>query len=131
MYRGSISSGAELSQALRHTPRCCALDPRLAGFRRLGDRLGFLLHELFLRGLAHLEISIQIKPLLRQALAQVIDHVLGFVLSTTLVVAALSHLYGARPGRGVTAALLLSIGLWLLFVRVLALPLPVGSLWIR
>ncbi|HSH74736.1 MAG TPA: tripartite tricarboxylate transporter TctB family protein [Longimicrobiales bacterium] len=57
--------------------------------------------------------------------------VLGFVLSTTLVVAALSHLYGARPGRGVTAALLLSIGLWLLFVRVLALPLPVGSLWIR
>jgi len=57
--------------------------------------------------------------------------VLGFVLSTTLVVGALSHLYGAPPKRGVPAAALLSVALWLLFVRLLALPLPVGSLWMR
>jgi putative tricarboxylic transport membrane protein len=57
--------------------------------------------------------------------------VLGFVLSTTLVVAALSHLYGASPRRGVPAAAMLSAALWLLFVRLLALPLPIGELWIR
>ena len=50
---------------------------------------------------------------------------LGFFLSTTLVVAALSHLYGALPRRGVPAAALLSAGLWLLFVQILALPLPI------
>ena len=57
--------------------------------------------------------------------------VLGFFLSTTLVVAALSHLYGASPRSGVPAAALLSAGLWLLFVRLLALPLPIGELWMR
>lgn len=56
---------------------------------------------------------------------------LGFFLSTTLVVAALSHLYGAPARRGVPAAALLSGALWLLFVYLLALPLPVGTLWMR
>lgn len=56
---------------------------------------------------------------------------LGFWLSTTLVVAALSHLYGAPPRRGVPAAGLLAGALWLLFVELLALPLPIGSLWMR
>ena len=56
---------------------------------------------------------------------------LGFFLSTTLVVAGLSHLYGASPRRGVPAAALLSAALWLLFVQLLALPLPIGELWIR
>ena len=55
----------------------------------------------------------------------------GFFLSTTLVVASLSHLYGATPRRGITAASLLSGALWLLFVQLLSLPLPIGSLWIR
>ncbi len=56
---------------------------------------------------------------------------LGFLLSTTLVVAALSHLFFAAPRRGVPAAAGLAFALWLLFVWVLALPLPVGRLWTR
>jgi putative tricarboxylic transport membrane protein len=56
---------------------------------------------------------------------------IGFLLSTTLVVAALSHLFGAAPRRSVPAALALTVGLWVVFVRVLALPLPVGELWMR
>lgn len=56
---------------------------------------------------------------------------LGFFLSTTLAVGALSWLYGAPLRRGVPAAAALSGALWLLFVRLLALPLPVGDLWIR
>jgi putative tricarboxylic transport membrane protein len=54
---------------------------------------------------------------------------LGFLLSTTLVVAALSHLFFAEPRRSVPAAAALAFVLWLLFVWVLALPLPVGRLW--
>lgn len=54
---------------------------------------------------------------------------LGFLLSTTLVVAALSHLFFAVPRRSVPAAAALAFALWLLFVWVLALPLPVGRLW--
>jgi putative tricarboxylic transport membrane protein len=56
---------------------------------------------------------------------------LGFLLSTTVVVAALSHLFGAPPRRSVPAALTLTVGLWVVFVRVLALPLPIGDLWMR
>lgn len=56
---------------------------------------------------------------------------LGFFTATTLVVTALSLLYrGPFVGSAVAAAGL-SGGLWLLFVRVLSLPLPVGELWIR
>ena len=54
---------------------------------------------------------------------------LGFLLSTTLLVAALSHLFDAVPRRSVPAAAALAFALWLLFVWVLALPLPVGRLW--
>ena len=54
---------------------------------------------------------------------------LGFLLSTTLVVAALSHLFFAPPRRSVPAAAGLAFVLWLLFVWVLGLPLPVGRLW--
>lgn len=55
--------------------------------------------------------------------------VVGFFASTTLVVAVLSWLYGAPWVKGAAAAAALSGALWLLFVRVLALPLPIGSLW--
>ena len=56
---------------------------------------------------------------------------LGFLLSTTLVVTALAYLYGAPTRRGLPAAALLSGALWLLFVHLLALPLPIGALWMR
>ena len=57
--------------------------------------------------------------------------VLGFVISTMLVVTGLSYLYGAPPRRGLAAAATLAVVLWLLFVQVLALPLPIGSVWLR
>jgi len=56
--------------------------------------------------------------------------VLGFFLSTTAVVAAISALYGGPRGRGTLVAAVLAGALWLLFVQLLGLPLPVGSLWI-
>jgi putative tricarboxylic transport membrane protein len=55
---------------------------------------------------------------------------LGFILSTTAAVTALSLLFGGPPLRSTVAAAALSSGIWLLFVRALALPLPLGSLWI-
>lgn len=56
---------------------------------------------------------------------------LGFFLSTTLVVTALSLLYRGPLLPSAAAAAVLAGGLWLLFVRLLSLPLPVGELWIR
>lgn len=56
---------------------------------------------------------------------------MGFFLSTTLVVTALALLYRGPPAGSTAAAALLSGALWLLFVRALSLPLPVGDLWIR
>lgn len=56
---------------------------------------------------------------------------IGFFLATTLVVAALAVLYRGPVQGSVTAGLTLAAALWLLFVRILALPLPVGDLWIR
>jgi putative tricarboxylic transport membrane protein len=56
---------------------------------------------------------------------------IGFPISTTLVVAALSHLFGAALVRSIPAAAVLTAGLWVVFVRFLALPLPVGELWMR
>lgn len=55
----------------------------------------------------------------------------GFFTSTTLVVGGLALLYRGPPVASLAAAALLSGALWLLFVRALALPLPVGDLWIR
>jgi putative tricarboxylic transport membrane protein len=56
---------------------------------------------------------------------------IGFFLATTLVVAALAMLYRGPVGGSLAAGMALAGTLWLLFVRILALPLPVGDLWIR
>jgi putative tricarboxylic transport membrane protein len=56
---------------------------------------------------------------------------IGFFLSTTLVVAGLAYLFRGPWKGGLLAGVTLSTALWLLFVRVLALPLPVGTLWTR
>lgn len=54
---------------------------------------------------------------------------LGFVVATTATVAALSILYGGPWRKAVTAALILSVVLWYLFVWPLGLPLPLGAVW--
>lgn len=54
---------------------------------------------------------------------------LGFVVATTLCVAAVGRLMGAPPVRALASAFLLSAGLWYLFVWGLRLPLPLGGLW--
>ena len=56
---------------------------------------------------------------------------LGFFLSTSLVVATLGFLFGGRPAQSCAFAVLLSTVLWLLFGSALALPLPIGDLWVR
>lgn len=56
---------------------------------------------------------------------------LGFFLSTTMVVAGLAVLFGGPWRGGLAAGLTLSAALWLLFVALLSLPLPLGELWIR
>lgn len=56
---------------------------------------------------------------------------LGFFLSTTLVVAGLAILFGGPWKGGIAAGLTLSAALWLLFLALLSLPLPIGELWIR
>lgn len=56
---------------------------------------------------------------------------MGFFLSTSLVMGALSGLFGAPPFKAAAAAASLSAALWLLFVYGLSLPLPLGDLWIR
>lgn len=54
---------------------------------------------------------------------------LGFVVATTATVSALSILFGGPWKKAVTAALTLSVVLWYLFVWLLGLPLPLGSVW--
>ena len=56
---------------------------------------------------------------------------LGFFLSTSLVVTTLGVLFGGPRIGSLVAGVSLSAILWLLFVVVLALPLPIGDLWIR
>lgn len=56
---------------------------------------------------------------------------LGFFLSTTAVVAGLGVLFGGPWKGGLATGLTLSGALWLLFVALLSLPLPIGDLWIR
>jgi putative tricarboxylic transport membrane protein len=56
---------------------------------------------------------------------------IGFFTATTLVILALALLYRGPPIPSAVAALAVSGALWLLFVALLALPLPVGDLWIR
>jgi putative tricarboxylic transport membrane protein len=56
---------------------------------------------------------------------------IGFLLSTVLVVTVLSRLFGAALRRCAPAAVALAFTLWLLFVWLLGLSLPVGDLWLR
>lgn len=56
---------------------------------------------------------------------------IGFFAATSLVVLALALLYRGPLLPSAMAALGLSGVLWLLFVALLSLPLPVGELWIR
>ncbi|MDH3272682.1 MAG: tripartite tricarboxylate transporter TctB family protein [Gemmatimonadota bacterium] len=57
--------------------------------------------------------------------------VIGFFVSTTLVTTALSLLFRGPLRGSLVAGTVLSGGLWLLFVELLSLPLPIGDLWIR
>jgi len=56
---------------------------------------------------------------------------LGFFVSTSLVVTALALLYRGPILPSLASGVGLSAVLWILFVRALALPLPVGELWMR
>ena len=56
---------------------------------------------------------------------------IGFFTSTTAVVSALSLLYDGPKKKSVMAAAALSGVLWLLFVALLKLPLPIGEVWMR
>lgn len=53
----------------------------------------------------------------------------GFTIATTAAVGTLSVLFGGPWKRSFTAAFILSVVLWYLFVWVLGLPLPLGSAW--
>ncbi|WXL24543.1 tripartite tricarboxylate transporter TctB family protein [Ectopseudomonas mendocina] len=53
---------------------------------------------------------------------------LGFVISSALFGVAMSRLYGGRWVASVIAGVLLSIGLYLLFDKILDVPLPLGLL---
>ena len=55
---------------------------------------------------------------------------LGFVLTTGGVVTGLSLLFGGPPLKSAGAAFLFAGGLYLLFVHLLGVPLPVGSLFL-
>jgi putative tricarboxylic transport membrane protein len=56
---------------------------------------------------------------------------LGFTVSTTLCVGALSLLFGGPTRKSLGAAFILTVALWYLFVWLLGLPLPLGALWTR
>ncbi|MGO4222286.1 tripartite tricarboxylate transporter TctB family protein [Lysobacter sp. TAF61] len=53
---------------------------------------------------------------------------LGFVVSSAFAGSAIALLYGGRPRASVFTCSLLSIGLYLLFDRLLEVPLPLGVL---
>jgi len=82
------------------------LPSRPAVFRMIGAVAVFLVYALVLSGV-------------------------GFFVSTTLVVTALALLYRGPLLASLTSAAILSGTLWLLFVEILSLPLPIGELWIR
>ena len=56
---------------------------------------------------------------------------IGFFLSTVFVVTVLAVLYRGPAAGGLAPGLVLPTALWLLFVRLLARPLPTGALWLR
>ena len=55
----------------------------------------------------------------------------GFFVSTPAVIATLGKLFDGPRRGSVLAGATLSAALWLLFVTLLSLPLPIGALWIR
>ena len=55
---------------------------------------------------------------------------LGFLVSTTLVVAALSLVFAGPPGRSLASAAVLSGVMYLVFVYGLGLSLPLGTLFL-
>jgi len=52
---------------------------------------------------------------------------LGFIVATVLLSTLVAMVFGARPGRAVAFALVASIPVFLVFTRLLAVPLPVGT----
>lgn len=52
--------------------------------------------------------------------------IMGFVPTTTVEIALLGRLFGARPVPGLASGLIVSGALWLLFGFGLGLPLPLG-----
>lgn len=55
--------------------------------------------------------------------------VAGFFVATTVEMVLLSVLFGGRPVKSLLASAAFATGLWILFVRLLGLSLPVGSLF--
>ncbi|MDH5759220.1 MAG: tripartite tricarboxylate transporter TctB family protein [Gemmatimonadota bacterium] len=55
----------------------------------------------------------------------------GFFVACTLCVALMSTMFGASRWQSAAAGVGVSAALWGLFVRILALPLPLGDLWTR
>jgi putative tricarboxylic transport membrane protein len=55
----------------------------------------------------------------------------GFILATTLLLLALSSMFGGRPVRALIVAALFSGALYLLFAIALDVPLPAGALFTR
>lgn len=55
---------------------------------------------------------------------------LGFLVATLLLAASVALLFGARPFAALATGLITSAALWVLFDRVLDLPLPKGFLGI-
>lgn len=53
---------------------------------------------------------------------------LGFIVSTTLAASLLARLCGGRPWPSVLAGACLAVGMYVLFDRVLEVPLPMGVL---
>jgi len=53
---------------------------------------------------------------------------LGFIVATVLLSTLVAMVFGARPGRAVAFALVASIPIYFVFTRLLAVPLPVGTL---
>lgn len=56
---------------------------------------------------------------------------IGFIAATTLLLSVLALVFGGRIGPALTAAALLSVAMWLLFVQALGVPLPIGALFLR
>jgi putative tricarboxylic transport membrane protein len=56
---------------------------------------------------------------------------LGFVLSTTLLMMVIGRVFGGRTQYTLLAGFAFSGAMWLLFVQLLGVPLPIGLLFLR